>query len=148
MARDDRDAPLGAVGRRGVRVGRRHLERQHDPADRREVDGEAQQVGRVRQRRQRPGERDREVELVRRLVVVGQAEHGVLEGEQHARVDVEREVQVERPAAAVLGVQVDLPDLAQGVRLDEVALVVDVEAVVDGVVLQVRDVPGHVDGCH
>jgi hypothetical protein len=51
-------------------------------------------------------------------------------------------VQVERAAAGLLGVEVDLPRLAQRVGLDEVALVVHVEAVVDGVVLEVGDEHG------
>ena len=75
-------------------------------------------------------------------------DHGVLEGEEDAGVDVEGQVQVERAAAALLGMQVDLPDLAQGVRLDEVPLVVHMEPVVDRVVLQVGDVAGDIDGCH
>ncbi len=81
---------------------------------------------------------------------LGQLEHAVLEREQHARVDLEREVQVERAAARLLGVQIDLPGLAQRVGLDEVPLVVHVELVVDGVVLQVGDEAGDVDdgqGC-
>ena len=43
---------------------------------------------------------EREVELVGRVLVLGQPEDGVLEGEQGPRVDLEREVQVERAAAA------------------------------------------------
>ena len=74
--------------------------------------------------------------------------HGVLEPEQGAGVDVERQVEVDGALAGLLGVEVDLPGLAQRVRLDEVALVVDVEAVPDGVVLQVGDEPGHVDDRH
>ncbi len=118
------------------------------PADAGEVDGEAQEVGAARERRERPGEGQGEVELVRRLLVVGQQDDGVLEGQQDPGVDVEREMQVERPAAPLLGVQVDLPDLAQRVRLDEVPLVVHVEPVVDGMVFQVGDVAGDVDGSH
>jgi len=57
-------------------------------------------------------------------------------------------VEVERTAATLLGVQVDLPDLAEGVRLDEVSLVVDVEPVVDRMVLELGDVAGHIDCCH
>ena len=91
---------------------------------------------------------EREVELVGRLLVVGEQHDGVLEGEEHPGVDVEGEMQVERPAAALLGVQVDLPDLAQRVRLDEVPLVVHVKPVVHGVVLQVGHVAGDVDGSH
>ena len=113
-----------------------------------QVDGQAEQVGAARERRERPGEGQREVELVGRLLVLGEQHDGVLEGEQDAGVDVEGQVQVERAAAALLGVQVDLPDLAQRVRLDEVPLVVHVEPVVDGVVLQVGDVAGDIDGCH
>ena len=57
-------------------------------------------------------------------------------------------MQVERTAARLLGVQVDLPRLAQRVRLDEVPLVVHVEPVVDGVVLQVGHEAGDVDDSH
>ena len=74
--------------------------------------------------------------------------HGVLEGEEDPRVDVERQVQVERAAAALLGVEVHLPDLAQRVGLDEVPLVVHVESVVHRVVLQVGDVSGDINGSH
>ena len=76
------------------------------------------------------------------------ADHEVLERQQRARIHLEGEVQVEGAAARLLGVEVDLPRLPQRVRLDEVALVVHVEAVVDGVVLQVGDEPGDVDGGH
>ena len=96
----------------------------------------------------RPGEGEGEVELVGRLLVLGEQHDGVLEGEEHPRIDVEGQVQVERAAAALLGVEVDLPDLAQRVRLDEVPLVVHVKPVVDGVVLQVGHVAGDVDGSH
>ena len=101
--------------------------------------------GPLRQRRQRPGEDQREREALGRVGAVGLLEHPVLEAEQDPGVDLEGEVQVERTAAGVLGVEVDLPCLAQRVRLDEVALVVHVECVVDGVVLQVGDEAGDVD---
>jgi hypothetical protein len=45
-------------------------------------------------------------------------------------------------------VQVDLPQLAQRVGLDEVAFVMDVEAVVDRLTLQVRHESCYVDDCH
>jgi hypothetical protein len=57
-------------------------------------------------------------------------------------------VQVERTPAAVLGMEVDLPDLAERVGLDEVALVVHVEAVVHRMILEVGHVSGHIDDCH
>ena len=113
-----------------------------------QLGGQHQQVGPGGQRRQRPGEQQREVEAVGRLLVLGQRHDQVLERQQRAGVDLERQVQVERPAARLLGVQVDLPGLPQRVGLDEVALVVHVEPVVDGVVLEVGDEPGDVDGGH
>ena len=84
----------------------------------------------------------------RRLVEVVELHHLVLEPEHRPWVDVEREVQVDRPAARLLGVQVDLPQLAQRVGLDEVPLVVDVEPVVDRLALEVGDEAGDVDDCH
>ena len=57
-------------------------------------------------------------------------------------------MEVEGPSASFLGVKVDLPHLAQRVGLDEVALVVDMEAVVDGMVFQLGHIAGHVDGGH
>ena len=88
------------------------------------------------------------MELVGRVVVVGQLGDDVLEREEDARLDLQREVEVERAVAALLGMEVDLPHLAQRVRLDEVAFVVHVEAVVDRVVLELGDVAGDVDGGH
>ena len=44
--------------------------------------------------------------------------------------------------------QVDLPDLTQGVGLDEVSLVMHVEPMVHGVVFELGYVAGDVDGCH
>jgi hypothetical protein len=81
-------------------------------------------------------------------LVFGQPEHGVLERQQGSRVDLESEVKIERTAAAVFGVELHLPDLAKRVGLDEVPLVVHVESMVDGMVLQVGHVSGHVDDCH
>jgi myo-inositol-1(or 4)-monophosphatase len=88
------------------------------------------------------------VELVRRGLVLGQPEDRVLEGEQGAGIDLEREVKVQRTATALLGMELDLPHLSEGVGLDEVPFVVDVEPMVDGVVFEVGHVPGHVDDCH
>ena len=88
------------------------------------------------------------MELLGRVLLVGQVDHDVLERQQHAGVDLEAEVQVERAATPLLGMQVDLPCLAQRVRLDEVALVVYVEAVVDGVLLELGHVAGDVDHGH
>ncbi len=83
------------------------------------------------ERGQPPGEGQREVELVGRLGVLGKVDDGVLERQQGPGVDLEGQVQVEGPAASLFGVQVDLPGLAQRIRLDEMALVVHMEAVID-----------------
>ena len=108
----------------------------------------SEQVGTLRQRRQRPREVEREVVLVGRVLDVGPLDHRVLEAEQHARVDLEREVQVDGSLAPLLGVEVDLPVLAQRVALHEVPLVVDVEPVLDRVVLEIGHEPGDVDDRH
>ncbi len=100
------------------------------------------------ERRQGPGEGEREVEFVGRVLVLGKAEDGILEREQGSGVDLEREVQVERAAAPVLGMELHLPDLAERVGLHEVPLVVHVEAVIDRMVLEVGHVSGHIDDCH
>ena len=144
----DVEPALGGVGGRGVGVDGRDLEGEFDAADAGQVDGQAQQVGPVGQRREGPREGEGEVELVGRVLVLRQSEDGVLEGEEGARVDLEGEVEVERAAAAVLGVELHLPHLTEGVRLDEVPLVVHVESVVDRMVLEIGHVPGHVDDCH
>src|SRR5690606_9939743 len=68
--------------------------------------------------------------------------------EHRAGVDLERQVELERSTARLLGVQVDLPCLAHRVGLDEVALVVDVEAVIRGVVLEVGDEAGDIEQGH
>ncbi len=148
VAGDDVQATLGSVGGRGERVDGRHFQGKLDAADAGEVDRQTEQVGTVRERGHGPGEGQREVEVVRRLLVIGKFHDHVFERQEHPWVDVQRKVQVERSTATLLGVQVHLPDLAQRIRLHEVALVVDVKAVIHGMVLQVGYVAGDVDGSH
>jgi len=88
------------------------------------------------------------VELVRWVLLVGQAVDDVFERQQHTGVHLQCQVEIERAAAAVLGVQLDLPCLAQAVGLDEVPLVVHVEPVVDCVVLDLGDEARDVDDGH
>jgi hypothetical protein len=104
--------------------------------------------GAAGQGREGPGEGEGEVELVGWLLLFGEEHHGVLEREQDTGVDIQGQVEVQRTAAALLGMEVDLPDLTKGVGLDEVPLVVYVEPVIDRVILQVRHVSGDVNGCH
>ncbi len=86
--------------------------------------------------------------LVFGFLAVGQVNHFVFEGEQYTRVDLEGQMQVQRPVAAFFGMQIDLPGLPEGVGLHEVPLVVHVEPVVDGVVLELGYVSGDVDDRH
>ena len=88
------------------------------------------------------------MEVVRRIRTFGQVDYGVLEGQQHPGVDFQGQVQVEGPIASLFRVKVDLPRLAQGVGLDEMPLVVDVETMVHGVVLELGNVPCDIDDCH
>ena len=137
-----------AIGGVGKRVDRRHLQRELDPTHPGQVDGQPEEVGTAGQGRESPGEGKGEMELVGGLLLFGEEHHGVLEGEEDAGIDVEGQVEVQRTAASFLGMQVDLPDLTKGVRLDEMPLVVYVKPVIDGVILQVRNVSGDVNGCH
>ena len=57
-------------------------------------------------------------------------------------------MKVDRASAALLGVQVDLPELAERVGLDEVPLVVHVELVIDRMILELGHVTGDVDDGH
>lgn len=144
----DREAPLWRVRRGWERVDGGHFERQVEAGDAGQLEVQLQKIGAFREGRERPGEGDREVEAVRRLGIVWELDDDVLKRQQHARVHLECEVEVEGAAAALFGMEVDLPGLAQRIALYEVPLVVHVEAVIDGVALQISDVPGDVDDCH
>jgi hypothetical protein len=88
------------------------------------------------------------MELVRRLRILSELDHSVLKRQQHPWVDLKGEMEVERSPASLLGVQVDLPRLAQGIRLDEMALVMNVKAVIDGVLLELGHISGDIDHGH
>ena len=64
------------------------------------------------------------------------------------RLDLETYVQVDGAAARFFRVQVDFPQLAERVRLHEVALVMNVEPVVHCVALQVGHEARNVDDRH
>ena len=89
---------------------------------------------------------DREGEAARRLIIrIFHLEDLVLESEEGARVDFQREVEIDRAAAGLFRVQVDFPELTQRVRLDEMAFVVDVEPVVDRMTFHIGDEAGDID---
>lgn len=144
----DAESSLRSVGGRRKGVDRRDFERQLDAPNTRQVDRQAEQIRAVRERRKGPGERQWEVVLVRRLFVIGQLQDHVLEAEENSRVHIERKVKVDRPSTPFFRMQIDLPHLTERIGFDEVPFVVDVEAVIDRVVLQVGDIPGDIDRCH
>lgn len=144
-AGDDRERPFGRVGDRGERVDGRHLDGKARPADSGELGRQHQEIGTVRQGRQRPGEDERQRMGVGRFLVVGQVYDEILEGEDGARVDLQRQVQVERSTARLLGVQIHLPRLSHGVALHEMPFVMHVEAVTGRVILEVCDESGDID---
>lgn len=57
-------------------------------------------------------------------------------------------MEIERATTGLFGVQVHFPGLAQRVRLYEMAFVMHMEAVVHGMVLEVGDESGNIDGSH
>ena len=87
------------------------------------------------------------MELVVGGVAFGKGGDVLIEIEHHPGIDLEGDMQVEGLAAGVLRVEVDLEGLAHAVGLDEVALIVDVKAVLDGVLLDGCDVAGDVQSC-
>ena len=63
-------------------------------------------------------------------------------------VNLQCQVEIERPTTSLFWMRIDFPRLVEGVRLDEVALVMDVKAVLDGVILQIGHESVDVDCCH
>jgi len=61
------------------------------------------------------------------------------------RVEIYRQMEVERPAARLLGVEVYLPRLTHRVGFDEVPFVVDVKLMVNGVVFDVGHEAWNID---
>jgi hypothetical protein len=96
--------------------------------------GQPKQIGAAGQGRERPREGQGKVELVGWLLFLGEQHDGIFKGQQDARINVEGQVEVEWAPAPLLGVKVDFPHLTQGVCLDEMPLVVNMESVIDGVI--------------
>lgn len=118
-------------------------------AESRQIGGEHQEIRRMQEGRERPGEKQREeVILGRGGFGIVQFAHLVLETKECSWIDFERKMEVDRTVTGLLGVEVHFPHLAQGIGLHEVAFVVDVEAVVHGMALQVGHESGHIDERH
>ena len=87
--------------------------------------------------------------LGRRIGIgVIKCKHSIFEGKEHPRVNFEAEMQVDRAVACLFWVNIDFPQLAQGVRLDKVTFVVHVKTMVNGMALQVRNKACYVDNSH
>ncbi len=135
---DDREATFLPVGERSEAVDRRYLDRQIDPTDAGKLSRQHDQIRGIRQCGQAPVEQERHHEppigIFRRLRRLH--EH-VLEFQHDPGVEIDREVKVERTLTRLGGMQIDLPRLTERVRLNEVALIVNVESMLDGMVLQI-----------
>ncbi len=140
-----REAPLRCVGHHRERVDCGHLGRKVGATDTGQVGGDHEQVRRVGEWGEGPGEYQREAVATGRIGPLGELEHLVLEPEQTPGIDLEREMEVEWSTACLIGVEVDLPGLAERIRLHEVPLVVNVEAVIGRMVLQVGNESGDID---
>ena len=57
-------------------------------------------------------------------------------------------MQVDRAVTGLFRMEIDFPELTQGVGLDEMPFVVNVEAMVDGMALHVGHEARDVDHCH
>ena len=134
MASHDTESSLRAVSCVGERVDGRYFQWEFDTAHSGQIDRQPEQVGTAGQRWKGPREGEGKVEFVRGLLLLGEEHHGVFEREEDAWIHVKGEMKVQRAAASLLGMEVDFPDLTQGVRLDEVPLVVHMESVVNGVI--------------
>ena len=147
-ARHHGDGSLGRVGHGGEAVDGAHFEWEFEAADRGEVGGEDQEVGAGGERWECEREGDRHGD--RRVGFAGLSDAGdlVFERDEGAGIDFDGDVHVERSVAGAVGVEIDLPGLPVGVRLDEVTLVVDVEAVFGDMVLEIGDESLQVDDGH
>ncbi len=57
-------------------------------------------------------------------------------------------MKIDRAVTGLFGVQIDFPQLAQRVGLDEMSFVMHMKSMVDGVALQLSDESGNIDDCH
>ena len=139
---------MRGISHRLKRVDGRHLGGQVRAAQAGQLGGQHQKVGAVLQRGEGPGEHQLHHQVVAGVDVLGQRHDLVLEGHEGAGFKVQREVEVEGTAAGRLRVEVDLEGLAHRVGLDEVPLVMHVEAVLGGMVFEIGDKTGDVDDGH
>jgi hypothetical protein len=95
------------------------------------------------------GKQQRECEAVRRRIFdLVELHHFVFEPKHGSRVDIEREMEVDRARTGLFWVEVDFPELAKRVGLDEVSFVVDVKAMVNCLTLHIGNESCNVDDCH
>ena len=148
-SRDHIEATLRCVGDGRKPIDGTDVEGKIRSADTGDLGGEHKKVGAVDQRRKAPREEQWEAEIFRRwLVGVGEGIDLVFEGEHHAWVDLEGKVEIEWPTARMLWVEVHLECLTHRVRLDEVPLIMNMEAVMGCMIFQVGDETCDIDDRH
>jgi len=142
------DRTFGCVGDGSEAVDRRNLERQFGAANAGQFGCQDEQVGSGGKGRQSERNRHRDRDRLVRFAVFADPDDFVFEGDECAWIDLERHVHVEGSVAGTVRVEVDLPRLPVGVGLDEMPLIMDVEAVFGDMVLEVGDETLKVDHCH
>jgi len=65
----------------------------------------------MRQRGESPRKRQRKVKLVWGILFVAETDKSILKTQEHSRVNVESEMEIQRATAAVFGVEVNFPNL-------------------------------------
>jgi len=88
------------------------------------------------------------MEGIRRIGVFSKVGDNIFEGEQDSRVYFEGQVKIEWASTSFFGVQIHLPHLAKRISLNEMSLVVDVEAVVDSMIFEICNISGNIDDSH
>lgn len=140
---------LRSIHHRRRGIDGRHLEGEIGSPESCQISCQDQKIRGPAEGRECPREEQGEVEVLRgRGVGILHLAHLVLEPEERPRVDLEGEVKIDGAVTGLFGMEIDFPHLAQRIRLDEMAFVVDVETVVHGMTLEMGHETGHIDERH
>jgi hypothetical protein len=82
------------------------------------------------------------------IVGVVHCENNVFKTKKSTWVNLEAHMKVNGASAGFFGVQIYFPQLAQGVSLNKVTLIVDMETMIDSVTLEIADKACYVNNCH
>lgn len=145
----DRKAAFWRIGDARERVNRGDFDGEVHAADTSKVCRQHQEIGRVGERWKCPREKQWERKPFGwRIVDFVEFHHNIFESEHRPRVDIERQVEVDRTGARFFGMKVDFPQLTKRIGLDEVPFVVNVKSVIDGLTFHIGHKSCHVDHCH